>query len=72
MSRMCWSMSCGMPSAGRGMLGAVERGPPALQTAGLAGPFDLLLHFADRGQIFVEPALIGPADAVAQAAACLR
>ena len=61
-------MSWGMPSAGRGMLGRCERGPPALQPAGPARPFDLLFHLADRRQIFIQPALIGSADLVAQAA----
>ena len=30
-SRMCSAMSCGTPSAGRGMFGWVERRPPALE-----------------------------------------
>ena len=61
-SRMCSAMSCGMPSAGRGMFGLVERRPPALQLALLAGLLDALLDLADGVEVLVELALVGRAD----------
>ncbi len=63
---MCSAMFCGMPSAGRGMLGLVSVGPPALQLAAPAGAVDALLDFADGVEILVELALIGRADLAAE------
>ncbi len=50
------------------MFGSVERGPPALQFAPLAGGFDPLLDFAHRVEILVELALVGRADLAAHVA----
>ncbi len=61
-------MFWGMPSAGRGMLGWVERRAPALQFPLFAGGGDALLDVADRVEIFVQLALIGRADLAAQVA----
>ena len=59
-------MFCGMPSAGRGILGLVERGPPALELAAPAGAVDPLLDFASGIEILVQFALIGRADLAAE------
>ena len=65
-SRMCSAMSCGMPSAGRGMFGLSSVGRQPCSSPFLPALLDALLDVADRVEILVELALVGRADVAAQ------
>ena len=67
-SRMCWSMSCGMPSAGRGMSGLSSVGRQPCSRPALPAWSIRCSTSRTRGQVLVEPPLVGRADVLAQAA----